>query len=229
MKPLPLILVPTALAVLLISSRASASNHGSSGGSTNLAGQIPSGPWCQIPRAEARSLAKQFAGMLGDRYGIDGIATFLDAVGYTESKWNPCITGDSNGVSKGLYQMRADTVFRASNDLVPLRPQWPTLFKDGKLAVILAVDYAMRGGVRLLETGKTPYWLAVRRWWKFPGSIHDHDETRYSSSSGVRERFSKALSATGAAPDFMYRNFNPNGWPGAKQVMREYGYGALVK
>lgn len=230
MKPLPLILASTALVVLLVSSRASADIGGKGGGgNTNSAPQIPSGPWCDLPRAEARKLARTFAGTLGKRYGIDGIATYLDAVGYWESRWNPCATGDTGGVSKGFYQLRADSAFRESNGLVYLRPQWPSLYTDGKLSVILAIDYAMRAGVRLLANNAEPYWLAVRRWWKYPSAVHDHGETKYSSSPGVRDRFSQALSAIGVSEDFMYRNFNPAGWPGAKQVMREYGYAYLVK
>jgi hypothetical protein len=190
-------------------------------------GNAPTGPWCNFTKDQSRSLAKSFAQTLSNRYGVSGLPTFLDAVGYWESRWNPCVSGDSGGVSKGLYQMRADTVFRTSNGLTDLRPQWPTLSKDGKLSVILAADYAMRGGTRMVQEGDTPYWLAIRRWWKYPGILRDHDESN-SASPGVRDRFLKALAAVGASSSFAQQSFNPSNWPGAKQVMREYGYQHLV-
>lgn len=225
MNPLPLILGAAAIAALLISSRAS----GGASVPQDQGGGAPTGSWCDFSRDQSRSLARAFATELANRYGINGLPVYLDAVGYWESRWNPCATGDSGGVSKGMYQMRAGTVFRTSNGLTYLQPRWPQLFTDGKLAVILAADYAMRAGTRLLQNGRTPYWLAVRRWWKYPAAVHDHNETKYDSSPGVRARFTEALKAIGVDPQFMYSTFNPNGWPGAKQVMREYGYASLVK
>lgn len=183
-----------------------------------VASSPSSGPITPEQRAAYRAQARAVSEEIEQRYGIEGLADYLDAVAYWESRWNAGVGGDG-GISIGLYQMQANSAFRANNGLEHLRPRANTILRDPTKATILAADYAVAGIKRARQQGNRGDWLAVRRWWANPSLVHDDSETASAHSPKVRERFTKALRAVGVPTSFMERRPNVSGYPGVEQVL----------
>jgi hypothetical protein len=171
--------------------------------------------------------ARQYIIQVGDyiqnRYGaMPGLTNFLLAVAYWESRFKSnAQAGTSRNSARGLTQLRADSAFRSSNNLVHLRNQ-PNLLLHPTWNLILAADYAARAAERAADQGRQIDWLAVRRWWRLPSLLLDFDESK-SSSSSVREHLEESLSKVGVSPDFMYETVHRGGWPGAILVLKDFG------
>lgn len=192
------------------------------GGALLLAGTGASanqGPITKEERQRYRKLAREVSEEIEQRYGIDGLADYLDAVAYWESKWNPSVAGDG-GQSIGLYQMQAGTAFRKTNGLEDLRPQAPRILRDPVKATILAADYAVQGARRARSQGGRGDWFAVRRWWLLPAAVDDDYGNEYPKAfDRVKRNFTKALKAVGLPVSFMNNRPDVSGYPGIQQVL----------
>jgi hypothetical protein len=171
-------------------------------------------------RAEVRKIVKATAKEIGSLYDMQGLDTFLDAVGNSESQYNPCAAGDG-GVSKGIFQIRATTAF--STYYTHLRDFWPEMAKDPVLSTIVAAYCVSRA----LKQADEPTWLAVRRWWKYPSLVDDSNNAD-PISQGIRERFAKALNRIGVSPSFMDKKVSSKNWPTFPIVLRKFGYDNLA-
>lgn len=192
------------------------------GGTLLLAGGSASanqGPITKEERQLYRKRAREVSEEIEERYGIAGLADYLDAVAYWESKWNPRVAGDG-GQSIGLYQMQAGTAFRKTNGLEDLRPQAGTILRDPALATILAADYAVQGAKRARSQGARGDWFAVRRWWLLPAAVDDDQGTQHPKAfDRVKRNFTKALKAVGLPVSFMDKRPDTSGYPGIEQVL----------
>lgn len=177
------------------------------------------GPITKEERREYRRRAREVSEEIESLYGIDGLADYLDAVAYWESKWNPVVAGDGSR-SIGLYQMQAGTAFRQSNGLTDLRPQAGTILRDPTKATILAADYAVNRVKVSRRAGGPGDWFAVRRGWYLPASTADVDGSTYPQAwDRVLRNFTKALKAVGLPVDFMYRTPDVSGYPGLQRML----------
>lgn len=192
------------------------------GGALLVAGGSASanqGPITEEERQLYRKRAREVSEEIEDRYGIAGLADYLDAVAYWESRWSPRVAGDG-GQSIGLYQMQAGTAFRKTNGLEDLRPQAGTILRDPVKATILAADYAVQGAKRARSQGGRGDWFAVRRWWLLPAAVDDDQGTQYPSAfDRVKRNFTKALKAVGLPVSFMEQRPDVSGYPGIEQVL----------
>jgi len=168
--------------------------------------------------AEAEKILLNTASEMENRYKIKGLTTFLHAVAYTESRYNPSVSGDS-GISIGMFQMQEATAFRPDNELTKIKNKKSKL-KNPKLATILAADYVVRNAKRLRSKGYPAQWLAVRRGWANPSLRYDFDEDSERSPK-TRARLEKALKALGYPVEFMYREFSVSGYPGIDRVQKD--------
>jgi hypothetical protein len=213
------------VATLILGTAVAASSPTPSGGSLgikpwncNYTGSFPN-----AQRVEVRAIVRDVATRIESLYRIKGLATYLDAVSFRESNWNPCIDGDQGGVSKGLFQIRATTAF--STTYTHMRGAYPQMVRDPVVATILAAYCVFKAAKSV--RGRKPYWLAIRRWWKFPSLINDHANADVESP-GIAKRFADALKSTKHDPDFLYETFSVSGWPGLPAVFREFGYDELA-
>jgi len=178
-------------------------------------------------REQARALASQVAEQIEARYGVAGLADYLDAVAFWESRWNPEVGGDG-GKSIGLYQMRPPYMFTAQRGTAYALPRGGQILRDPVLSTVIASDHVVRAVRRAKQLGGRGDWLAVRRWWKYPSLVDDDDETEevvYGTksygfpSAGVRERFDKALEAVDLPKDFKYDRPDVSGYPSDVNVV----------
>lgn len=173
---------------------------------------------CKDPRARdaVRTIARDFE----KAYKIEGLATFLDALGWRESRFNPCAKGDG-GASLGMFQQQASNL---DGPLASFRASWPNRVRDPLFSVIVATYHIVKAVSRYeSKNGQPPEWLAVRRWWKYPILVHDDDETN-PNSPGIRERFAEALQATGHPEAFMFTRPMIGHYPGTPAVLERFGY-----
>lgn len=160
---------------------------------------------------EANPRIRALAGKLERALNWPGLATYLVAVGYWESRGNPLSRRSSDPNSeRGWFQIRPAT----AND--PRVTANPDLLYDEQWAVALAADLIWRLHRRLDDAP----WLAIRRGWKYPRLVSDVNESD-PDSPGIRERFEEALRATGAPAGFMYRTAVPGSlrWPGVDEAL----------
>lgn len=195
------------------------------GGALLLAGGTASanqGPITKEEREEYRRRIREIGDEIEDRYGIAGMADYLDAVAYWESRYNPTVGGDG-GRSIGLYQMQANTAFRQTNGLTGFRPQANTILRDPTKATLLAVDYAVNRVKRSQQAGGPGDWFAVRRGWRLPASTSDVDGSKYPAVwTKVQDHFTQALEAIGVDPSFMYQRPDVSGYPGVQQMLADF-------
>ena len=181
-----------------------------------------SGPITKEERSEYRRFIRKLGGEVEAKYGIEGMADYLDAVAYWESKYNPTVAGDSSR-SIGLYQMQAGTAFRQSNGLTDLRPQADRILRDPTKATLLAVDYAVNRVKRSRQAGGPGDWFAVRRGWYLPVSTADVDGSEYPDAwNRVLRNFTRALKAVGLPVTFMDRQPDVSGYPGIQQMLDDF-------
>lgn len=182
-------------------------------------------------RVANRVYAYETALVVEQNYGIEGLADFLDAVGYWESRYNPKASGDS-GKSMGLYQLRYGSAFDSADGLEYLRdtPEGYNLLNEIVTSVLFATDHVMDAIKRSRTTGSNRPcgpgagpgdFLSARRWWKYPSLVHDYCESN-TTSKEIRERLEKALTATGHPHSLMYKQPSTSGWPGIKQALSDF-------
>lgn len=227
------------LAVLAFARTASASSSSSNGSSTNDWGKNSSTesysltpiPNLSSERRANREYAYQTAKVVETNYGIDGLADFLDAVGYWESRYNPQASGDS-GKSMGLYQLRYASAFDSADNLDYLRdtPEGYNLLNNIDTSVLFATDHIIDAIKRSRTTGSNRPcgsgvgpgdYLSARRWWKYPSLVHDYCESDQVSID-IRERLEKALAATDHPTSLMYKKPDTSGWPGINQALFDF-------
>lgn len=185
----------------------------------------------------ARARLRQTAKSLENRYDIDGLADFLDAVANTETgrTYAASVRGDLNskyGDSIGLYQIKTMSAYKSSDGLDYLQGtvRGERMLENPDLATIFAANHAVQAIRRARTSGSNRPcsskpgpgdWLAVRRWWKYPSRVHDWCES-IDGSVKTRERFEQALSNIGVSRTFMYETPDVSGWPGINQVLADY-------
>jgi len=178
-------------------------------------------------REDARVLASRTAEQIEAAYGVEGLADYLDAVAYWESRFNPTVAGD-NGRSVGLYQLRPPYMFTEKRGIAYAMPRAEIILRDPVLSTVIASDHAVRAVRRARQLGARGDWLAVRRWWKFPSLVDDDNEDEevvYGGksygypSAGVRERFDKALRAVDLPQDFKNKRPDVSGYPSDVNVV----------
>ncbi len=166
-------------------------------------------------------------------YGIEGLATYLDAVGFWESRYTPNALGDS-GKSVGIYQIRDTSAFDTADNLDYLRgtEEGFMLLNNIETSVLIATDHAVDAIKRSRTSSSSGRpcgdnlagpgdWLSARRWWKYPSLVHDFCESD-SVSSEIRGRFEEALIKTHHPVSFMYERPNVSGWPGLAQAFSDF-------
>jgi len=225
---------------------AASSRKASAAASDFGGGSSPSGDWRvdvspatrELRGDDARRRLRGMAQSLERRYGIKGLADYLDATASTETgrTYAAKVHGDigsSMGDSIGLFQMKTTTAFKASDGLKHLQHTaiGERMLETPDLAVIFAANHAVQAvkWARRYGDDKSPCgaggpgdWIAVRRWWKYPRRVYDWCESE-AGSTKTRERFERALDFIGVPHSFMYREPPINGWPGIDKVLEDYG------
>jgi len=149
-----------------------------------------------------------------------GLADFLAATAYTESRFNTRATNHLG--FRGLFQMTASTsrVADAGGDANSLySPRW---------SIALVAWYISR--LRSYAAhGQVIDWLAVRRGMAYPylvADVGEHEER----SRAVRDRFEQGLRAVGLHLSFAHQRAFPPGynWPGIAAVMSAVGVGGVA-
>lgn len=181
-----------------------------------------SAPVTKEEREEYRRRIREIGDEVTRLYGIEGMADYLDAVAYWESRYSPGVAGDG-GRSIGMFQMQAGTAFRQSNGLTDLRPRAESILRDPTKATLLAVDYAVNRVKRSRQAGGPGDWFAVRRGWRLPASTSDVDGSQYPDVwDKVQDHFAQALKAVGLPTSFMYRKPDVSGYPGVEQMFDDF-------
>ena len=178
-----------------------------------------------------RAYAYEAAKVIETNYGIEGLADFLDAIAYWESRYNPEASGDS-GQSLGMFQLRYTSAFDTADGLDYLRntSEGYELLTDIDTSILFATDHIIdaikrsrtSGVNRPCGTGVGPGdYLSARRWWKYPSLVHDYCESNETSAQ-IRGRLETALNVTGHSESLMYEKPNISNWPGIKQALADF-------
>lgn len=171
---------------------------------------------------EARRIADR-ATFISNRFDtMPGLDTFLLAVAYTESRFNPSAqNGTGSNAARGWFQMRPQSAFRPNNGLEHLRHN-PDLLKNRNWAVVTATDYAAQAAEKAIKQGWQPNWAAVRRYWAYPSLLDDwHNEKSRSKTN--KRNFEKALDKIGVPRSFMMQPVRLGGYPNAIVVAKSFG------
>lgn len=228
--------------VLAASGRASASSSkkGTStdydwgGGGSYSSSLSPVYELAAYPQKQAdRRYAYDVAKSVELRYGIAGLADYLDAVGYWESRYTPTALGDG-GSSIGIYQLSETAAFDSADGLDYLRgtAEGFALLNTIETSVLIATDHAVDAINRSRTSASSGRpcgpglegpgdWLSARRWWKSPALVHDFCESDVMSEE-IRARFETALSKTHHSFSLMYQRPNVSGWPGLTQAFSDF-------
>ena len=153
---------------------------------------------------------------------LPGFQKFADAKGYWESRYVP--TAARGTSTYGWLQLAPTSAFTKGNDLVGTSGQASKL-RTREWHLPLAADYYARGIRAAQRKGRTPDMLAMARWWKYPELIHDVDEDN-PISVGIRERFAKALKATGHSSSFMHQPAMLGNYTNVQDNLARFGVSA---
>ena len=164
------------------------------------------------------------------------LADYLTAVAYWETRFNETKVNPEyykskagrKNAARGLFQMRPNSAFRDSNNLLPLLSK-PNLLLDPRWAFVTALDYIAQGDKRSWEkSGRESNWLAIRRWWRRPALLHDYGEQQDEAKSvhrklvdaieGVNREYGQNIDE-----DFIYMPVQVGGYPGIWTTMPAFG------
>ncbi len=149
-----------------------------------------------------------------------GLADFLTAVAYTESRFD---TNAANSLGfRGLFQMNTNTSRVADAGGKPddlFNPRW-------SIALVAWFFSRLRNYAR---PGQTIDWLAVRRGMAYPTLVDDVEEQDQRSRE-VRGRLEEGLRAVKLPQSFMRRAAFPAGynWPGIAAALKAVGVGGVT-
>lgn len=152
-----------------------------------------------------RGLLSQYARQAEGALGWPGLADFLDAVAYTESRWTltagPPAVGPTNRAT-GPYQIRPNS----AGDSETMRAQFrndPKLLQDPAIATAAIVAYFSRN----LSRNRDATWGMLRASGAFPAFVHGEPRTPLTKSKSLSwwrirygdsiRRFEQALRASG--------------------------------
>lgn len=159
-------------------------------------------------RAHLFRIAKQVESSVG---GWPGLAEFLDAVGWAESRWTLDAVRASS--SFGPYQI---TAVASDNDAVRTDPK--VLF-DPVTSVVVAADLAYRLQ-RYADPGQTVRWSDIRRGWKHPILVSAAKSRKSDIARAVDRRWHHATAKTGHRGITTVLVDAPKRWPGQAEIFR---------
>jgi hypothetical protein len=202
-----LIPVGVGLFVLGAVSLASASSSTASEGE-KVSPTIPTGPGKWVDADAPRRIRE-----LADRIGWPGLADFLVAVAYWESRGNSQAGEDDGNKARGWFGMRP-----VSARLGDLGLEGDAL-KEESLAVALAAWYAWRLQ-KYAADDQLMDWLAMRRGWYLPKLVSDVNEEN-TASAKVHAALVEAYTKVGLDPNLMHDPSLEYQWPGVEAVIAQ--------
>jgi len=175
-------------------------------------------------RQAIRARVVELGTAMENAYGVEGLATYLEAVAYWESRFDPNATSDKGRIL-GLFQMGKSAAIKSSYGSNHLKL---ADLKDVDKSIILAARHAVAAIRRARSQGAKGDWLSARRWWKYPALVDDDDENELYEgvlySEGLRKRFASALIAIGKPTAFMFQTPDVSAFPDdAKEIAKTLG------
>jgi len=175
-------------------------------------------------RAAVRARIVQLGSEMEELYGVEGLATYLEAVAYWESRFDPNATSDKGRIV-GPFQMGRSAVIKENYGSNHLKL---SDLKDVDKATILAARHAVSAIRTARAQGAKGDWLSARRWWKYPALVDDDDENELVKgkleSEGLRKRFGYALTAIDKPKSFMFETPDVSAFPDdTKEIANDLG------
>ena len=179
-----------------------------------------------VASSEGRDLLRYYASIAEQETGIDGLATFLDAAAYTESRHNSTAINDSaseSAAARRLFLADRNQRRYANNSAIGMPERWAysggwfgmmpataLATADGAAVTIVpesvfwpqhAIAYATDLVVRLKRNYGPDTWADIRKGWASPGLVNSTAERAMQTDT----RFRRALRNTGHPESFADR------------------------
>ncbi len=180
---------------------------------------------------EIRGMSLHYSNEFGS---MPFLADYLTTIGFRESNFNPAavnpeIKKNPMNAARGLFGMRPETAFKASNGLSFMRAH-PNALLNPRWSFVCAVHHVWMACDRVFsKLGTGTNYVAVRRWWGRPHLVYDFDlvDARSRSSLIALEKAIHDCNrgyGTTMDPDFIWQTIQ--GWqnyPGMDVMLKVYG------